>query len=702
MSVLARLVSGRRSKFVVLAAWLVALVAMGPLIGQFESKQRNEPSSFLPGDAESVRALELSDQFANGEGVSAIAVFAREDGLTEEDREAIEETQAELAASPPEGVVAVSPPQYSEDGEAALLVVQIVAEGDEEVLIDAVESVRETVAEGAPPGLEAKVTGPGGYSADASKAFEGINSTLLYTTAALVFVLLVLIYRSPIFWLLPLLAVFFAEGLVRGIGSLLAEAGLVINGQTGGILLVLVFGAGTDYALLLTARYREELHLHADKHDAMRVAVRQAGPGILASAGTVVAALLCLSLASVNSIAGLGPVGAMGVAVAALAMLTVLPALLLIGGRRAFWPFVPRQDGEAGERTWRRGFWGRLGARIERRHRAVWIVTTLALALVALGSLTLDTSLTTGSAFRGEVESVEGQKLLERSFPAGASAPTTVIVTDATKVDAVVAAAGGAPEVVAAGPVQTGPPGARFDVTLTEDPFSQAGFAQIAPLREQLRAAGGDAVLVGGATAEEADLRAAIRSDTLLLVPLVLLVVFAILVVLLRALLGPLMLMATVVLSFFAALGLTLLLFEAFADFPGEDPSYPLFAFIFLVALGIDYNIFLMARVREEALALPTKEAMLKGLAVTGGVITSAGIVLAGTFSVLAVLPLVALTQVGITVALGVLLDTFVVRSILVPALTFSLGEKTWWPSALSRRERVPAGEGPAPATEAA
>ena len=233
MTTLARIVSGRRSKFVVLAAWLVALVAMGPLIGQFESKQRNEPSSFLPEEAESVRALELSDQFANGEGVSAIAVFAREDGLTAEDRETIEGTQAELAASPPEGVVAVSPPQYSEDGKAALLVVQIVAEGDEEVLIDAVESVRETVAEGAPPGLEAKVTGPGGYSADASKAFEGINSTLLYTTAGLVFVLLVLIYRSPVFWILPLLAVFFAEGLVRGIGSVLADAGLVINGQTG-------------------------------------------------------------------------------------------------------------------------------------------------------------------------------------------------------------------------------------------------------------------------------------------------------------------------------------------------------------------------------------------------------------------------------------------------------------------------------------
>jgi RND superfamily putative drug exporter len=693
MPTLARIVSGRRSKLVVLAAWLVALVAMGPLIGQFESKQRNEPSSFLPENAESVRALELSEQFENGQGVAAIAVFARESGLTGEDREAIQEVQAELAAFPPEGVVAVSPPQYSEDGEAALVVVQIVAEGDEEVLVSAVESIRETASKGVPAGVGAKVTGPGGYSADATKAFEGINSTLLYTTAALVFVLLVLIYRSPIFWILPLLAVFFAEGLVRGIGTLLAEAGLVINGQTGGILLVLVFGAGTDYALLLTARYREELHEHEDKHDAMRVAVRQAGPGILASAATVVAALLCLSLASVNSIAGLGPVGAMGVAVAALAMLTVLPALLLIGGRRAFWPFVPRNDGETGATTWRRGFWGRLGVLVERRHRAVWMGTTLALVLVALGTLSLDTSLTTGNVFRGEVEAVQGQKLLERSFPAGASAPTTVIVTDPAKLDAVLAAAEAAPEVEVVGQVQTGPPGARFDVTLTEDPFSRAGFAEIAPLREQLRAAGGDAVLVGGATAEEADLREATRRDTFLLVPLVLLVVLAILVLLLRALVGPLMLMATVVLSFFAALGLSLLVFELAADFPGEDPSYPLFAFIFLVALGIDYNIFLMARVREEALALPTKEAMLKGLAVTGGVITSAGIVLAGTFSVLAVLPLVPLTQIGITVALGVLLDTFVVRSILVPALTFSLGERTWWPSALSRRGRATARE---------
>ena len=313
-------------------------------------------------------------------------------------------------------------------------------------------------------------------------------------------------------------------------------------------------------------------------------------------------------------------------------------------------------------------------------------MTALALGVVALGSLSLDDNLTTAQAFRGGVESVEGQELLERSFPAGASAPVEILVTDPTKLDAVKAAAGRSPLAVEVGPAERAAPGALLTVTLTQDPFSKAGFAQIDPLREQLRAVAGDDVLVGGPSAEEHDLRRAAERDTKLLVPLVLLVVFLILALLLRAVAGPVMLMATVVLSFFAALGLSLLLFSVVADFPGEDPSYPLFAFIFLVALGVDYNIFLMARVREEALVSPTNQAMLKGLAVTGGVITSAGIVLAGTFSVLAVLPLVALTQIGITVALGVLLDALIVRSILVPALTFDLGERTWWPSKLWRR----------------
>ena len=560
------------------------------------------------------------------------------------------------------------------------------AGGDSDLLVSAVERVRTTVEEGLPPGLEAKVTGPAGFSADAAKAFEGINSTLLFVTAGLVFVLLVLIYRSPIFWMLPLFTVLLAESVVRGLGTLLADAGVVINGQTGGILLVLVFGAGTDYALLLTARYREELQRLEDKYAAMRVALRQGGPAIVASAGTVIAALLCLSLARVNSTAGLGPVGAMGVAVAAVAMLTLLPALLLIGGRRAFWPFMPRVGQEHHPST---GVWGRLGraletapaARVDRhdarprrararnprpRRRSHDRELLPGIGGVGAGSAPALAGLSGGrerADRRPRHRPGEGRVRPWR--PRAESEGVTRV-----------------------GPPERGDPGTRFDVILAGDPFGTSGFASIEPLRHELRAAAGNAVLVGGPTAEEADLRAAVEHDTKVLIPLVLAVVLVILVLLLRSVAAPVMLIATVVLSFAAALGGSLVLFDLFADFPGEDPSYPLFAFIFLVALGVDYNIFLMARVREEALLRPTREAMRQGLAVTGGVITSAGVVLAGTFSVLAVLPLVALTQIGITVAFGVLLDTFVVRSILVPALTFELGERVWWPSALGRRRR--------------
>lgn len=686
VSVLARLVAGRRSKFAALGVWIVVALAVGPAAAKFESAQRNEPSSFLPGDAESVVVLEAGKGFESGDVTPAIVVFRDAEGLGAKGRVSVAQAFERVEEAGVEGVRPLSPPRLSEDGTTAVVTVPIEAGGDEEVLIGAVEDVRELVREGLTPSIDAKVTGPAGFSADASKAFEGINSTLLLATAALVFVLLVLIYRSPIFWILPLFAVLVAESVVRGIGYLLAEAGIVINGQTGGILLVLVFGAGTDYALFLTARYREELIRNEDRHLAMRIALRRAGPAVLASAGTVVAALLCLSFASVNSTAGLGPVGAMGVAVAALAMLTLLPPLLLIGGRRAFWPYVPRFGAEVRAGG---GFWGSLGAWIAGRQRFVWVTTVAGLAAMSLGVITLDDDLTTANAFRGSVESVQGQRLIEQSFPAGASAPTVVLVTDRAQTEAALAAARAADGVVFVGDPESGDAGDRFEVTLAYDPFGEDGFAAIEPLRAALRSDADAGVLVGGPTAEEADLRQAVKRDTVLLVPLVLAVVFMILVVLLRALVAPAMLMATVVLSFFAALGGSLLLFELFADFPGEDPSYPLFAFIFLVALGVDYNIFLMARVREEALVRPTRDAMQRGLAYTGGVITSAGVVLAGTFAVLAVLPLVALTQIGITVAFGILLDTFVVRSVLVPALTFDLDERTWWPSALARRTEV-------------
>jgi len=684
---LARLVAGRRSKFVATGAWILLVAGLAPFAGKFEGAQKNEPSTFLPGNAESVEVLEAAQTFPSGDATIATMVFHDPSGLNAE-RQSIETTLDGLASEAVPGATRATPPRYSRDGNAAVAAIPIVAKGDVDVLVDAVDAIRSTLEASLPRTVETKVTGPAGFSADASAAFEGINATLLFATVALVFVLLILIYRSPIFWVLPLFAVLLAEGAVRGLGYGLTQAGVVINGQTGGILLVLVFGAGTDYALLLTARYREELLRREDKHEAMQVALVRAGPAMLASAGTVVAALLCLTLASVNSTAGLGPVGAMGVSTAAAAMLTLLPGLLLVGGRRAFWPYVPHVgSGALSER--RRGVWERLGTWIEGRCRAVWIIAALALGALTLGVLTLDDNLTTANSFRGSVESVEGQQLVAQSFPAGASAPTVVLVRDRDKLASALAAARSAEGVATVGQPELGSTGARFQVTLTSDPFGEKAFSLIPGLRAELGAAAGQSVLVGGPTAEEADLRNAIERDTKLLVPLVLLVVLTILILLLRSLVAPLVLIATVVLSFLAALGGSLLLFRLFADFPGEDPSYPLFAFIFLVALGIDYNIFLMARVHEEAFELPTHEAMLKGLAVTGGVITSAGIVLAGTFAVLAVLPLVALTQIGVTVAFGVLLDTFVVRSILVPAVTIDLDERIWWPSALARRLRT-------------
>jgi putative drug exporter of the RND superfamily len=470
------------------------------------------------------------------------------------------------------------------------------------------------------------------------------------------------------------------------VGYGLTQAGVTVNGQSAGILLVLVFGAGTDYALLLVSRYREELHHFEDRHEAMRIALRQAGPAILASAGTVIAGLLCLNLAQVNGPAGLGSIGAIGVAIAALAMVTLLPALLVIFGRWAFWPFVPRYDGSTGSAQATRGPFRRIGERIARRPRPIWIGVTVVLIAMCIGFTKLDYGLTSANGFRGEVEAVEAQELISRSFPGGTNAPTDVVVRDAARVDDVRETITRSDGISSLGAVETGPPGARFDAILEPEPYTQEAYDLIPRLRDTLdRQFGDGTVLVGGATAVEQDLREASARDTQILPPIVLVVVFLILAALLRSIVAPLLLIATVVLSFLAALGLSILVFDWIFDFPGVDPSFPLFGFIFLVALGVDYNIFLMARVREEAQRHGTREGMLRGLAATGAVITSAGVVLAGTFAVLGVLPLIALTEIGFVVAFGVLLDTTIVRTVLVPALVFDLDRRTWWPSRLSR-----------------
>jgi putative drug exporter of the RND superfamily len=686
LSRLATFSSERIGKFVVLGVWIALVVALGPAASQFESAQKNEASSFLPGDAESTKVLDALEGFGSADVADAVIVFAREGGLTAADRGAIERVRADLAADPPVATGPPSPPVLSEDGAAAIVTAPVdVADGESDLLLDAVGDMRDRNAAAAPAGLEIAVTGAAGFSADAIEVFEGINSTLLLATAGLVFVLLVLIYRSPIFWILPLLAVAFAELTVRGVGYALASNGVVVNGQTAGILLVLVFGAGTDYALLLVARYREELRRHEDKHEAMGLALRRAGPAILASGVTNICALLVLALAEVNGTAGLGPVGAMGVGVAMVAMLTVLPALLVIAGRRAFWPFVPRYQEGVADVPEERGRWRALGDRIAARPRPVWIATLTGLVVMAVGILGFSGGLNQQDDFRSDVESVRGQELITASFAAGASAPTDVIVPDPARVPAVTAALEGVDGVTAVRVVEDGPPGVRLAVTLGPDPYSAEALDLVPPLREAVRGAGGEGTIVGGPTATDYDLDEAAVRDLILLPPLVLLVILVIIALLLRAIVAPLLLVGTVIVSFLAALGASVVIFEYVFGFPGEDPSLPLFGFIFLVALGVDYNIFLMARVREEAQVHGTREGMIRGLAVTGAVITSAGIVLAGTFSVLAVLPLVTLTQIGFLVAFGVLLDTFIVRSVLLPALVMEIDRPIWWPSALGR-----------------
>jgi RND superfamily putative drug exporter len=538
---------------------------------------------------------------------------------------------------------------------------------------------------------------------------------------------------------------------------------VTINGQSSSIMSVLVLGAGTDYALLLVARYREELHHTVDKHEAMRTALASAGPAIFASAATVIAALLCLLIAKVNGTAGLGPIAAIGIACAALSSLTLLPALLTIFGRRAFWPFVPHtpetapSSAEVSDRARQRivegsgvaallkvivaclivlillplvllnwllrrlsgrripslivgpldraifkpyevrrhqrehaadvthGFWKRLGDRIAVSPRRIMGGSVALLLVLCAGFAFFSTELTSEDSYRTEVESVEGQHLLDRSFPSGTTGLTDVVVPDRAEVPAVQRSVAQVDGVEAVSPpVAEGQPGVLVQATLEPNPYSTEAFDLIDPIRDAAHSVA-PGTLVGGPTAVEFDVRDAAGWDSIVIPPLILIVVLLILIGLLRAVAAPLVLIGTVILSFLAALGVGYFVIDVIFGFPGSDPSLPLFAFVFLVALGVDYNIFLIARAREETIKHGSEQGILRALAVTGGVITSAGIVLAGTFSVLAVLPLTFLTELGFVVAFGVLLDTFLVRSVLVPAIALALGDRFWWPSSLSR-----------------
>jgi RND superfamily putative drug exporter len=675
-----RMIAGRRSKYLVLVFWVIVVVSLGGLAGKLAGTERNDTKAWLPGNAESTKVIDLQATFQSPNLMPAVVVYNRSGGLTAFDRIKIAADARRL------GSVAridgpISPPVISTDGQAAEVVVPLDPGPNGWKQSSAVVDKMMAIAEGQ-PGLAVHLTGPAGFAAASSDVFKGIDTTLLYGTMLIVIIILLITYRSPSLWLLPIVsagvALTTAEAVIYGA----ARHGLTVNAMSVGILTVLVFGAGTDYALLLVARYREELRRTEDRHRAMQVALRRAAPAIIASASTVILGLLCLTFAETNSTSGLGPVAAIGVAVALATMLTLLPALLVTVGRWIFWPVRPGFGSAEPTAT---GPWARVGRRIARHPRRVWITTAFGLGVLALGVTNFHADgLTNSQSYRGRPEAIVGQDVLAAHFPAGVGSPVIVIADSgsAPAVQRAFTATNGIAAVVA--PVNAG--GKVFlQGTLSPPPDSQAAYRVIDQLRANVGRIPGADAQVGGGTAINLDVERAAAHDRNLIIPIVLVVVFVILVLLLRALVAPIMLIGTVVLSLLAAMGFSAQVFTHVFGFAGADAALPLYAFVFLVALGIDYNIFLMSRVREESKRQGTHLGTLSGLAATGGVITSAGFVLAGTFAVLSTLPLTTFTEIGFIVAFGVLLDTIIVRSVLVTALNLELGERLWWPSRLWR-----------------
>ncbi|MEH0842320.1 efflux RND transporter permease subunit [Micromonospora sp. CPCC 205711] len=699
MSVFTRVARGR------LAAWLtvVAAILVGAAVFGLPRPDNPAPVSAtgLSVEWQSTQVERLQEQLPSSDVQPAIVVVSRDDraALTEPDRAALTGATAGLGRFAVGG--RVGPPQVSPDGTVALVAVPLSTAGGQDQVAETVDQLRGSLTD-LPDDLTVEVTGGPAFTADLTKVFEGADTTLLLVTAGVVALLLLITYRSPFLWIVPLVVVAATEQLtLRAVDTIVPAVGINLQeGAVTGIASVLVFGAATDYALLLIARYREELHREQDRFVAMRAALRRTAEPILASGLTVVLGVLTLLLSEQETNRALAVACATGVVFAMLSALFVLPAALVIFGRGLFWPFVPK----VGETAREGRLWGRLGGAVIRRPAPVAALATLVLAALALGGLGIRTGLSETEQFRAKPEAVTGAQTLAQTFPAGTTQPVAVL-TNPAAVSAVTRAATALPGVASARPGDAGQAVAQVDVVLEAEPGTPASDRAIEALRDAVAAVpdsappavdGADDVdgaVVGGNIAAAYDTDEANGKDQRLILPIILLLVGAVLVLLLRGLLAPLLLVLTVIASFFASLGAAWLLFDHVLDFPALDSGVLLLAFVFLVALGVDYNIFLVTRAREDARRAGTRDGMLSALRVTGGVITSAGVLLAAVFAVLGVLPLITLTQIGIIVCIGVLLDTLLVRTVLVPALAFLLGDRFWWPGRIARQ---PAGEPPA------
>ncbi len=702
---------------ILILVWFAGAGIGGPYFGKVSEVSSNDQTAYLPSSAEATKVQQRLGDFRDSEAIPAVVVFVGERTLTEAQLTTLSEASAEL----PDAVAGVadelSPLIPSEDGTAAQLFVPI---SDTENVKTTVAEIGDHLRGSAPEGVTVFVTGPAGFTADLVAAFSGIDGLLLGVALLAVFLILIVVYRSLLLPIAVLSTSLFALTVALLANWWLAKWGLImLSGQTQGILFILVIGAATDYSLLYVSRYREQLRVHSDKWGATMSAIKGSFEPILASGGTVIAGLMCLLLSDLKSNSALGPVASIGIAFAMLSALTLLPSILFAFGRAAFWPRRPKHEPEvvaAEHGIPTAGVWARLARWIRGKHRSIWIVTAVVLAVGAVGVTQLDaTGVAQSDLVLGASEARDGQVALGEHFAAGSGSPVYVITgesemqraadillsdegVDSVSVVSQDSVSGTAP-VTSDGVTAFGPPGTPapaptivdgevlLQATLTNAADSEAAAATVRDLRTSLH----DQVpgaLVGGTTATAIDTNDASIHDRNLIIPIVLAVILVILMLLLRSILAPVLLILTTVLSFGTALGVAALVFNGIFRFPGADPAVPLYGFVFLVALGIDYNIFLMTRVREESVQHGTRDGTLRGLTITGGVITSAGLVLAATFAALSVIPILFLAQIAFIVAFGVLLDTFIVRSLLVPALAYDLGRSVWWPSKLWRAGR--------------
>lgn len=694
--------------------WLALAGLGGPMFGRVSEVSSNDQTSYLPTTADATAVQKALSDFQGDDAIPAIVVVTGDDALGESDLAAVSDAIT-AAAELPQVVSQASPALPSEDGLAVQAFVPLDAAGD---VGEGVDALRESLRANLPDTLEVQITGPAGFTADLTEAFGGIDGLLLGAALGAVLIILIVVYRSPVLPFAVLITSVFALCGALLVVWLLAREGVVLlSGQTQGILFILVIGAATDYGLLYVSRFREELRNHESTWAATRAAVRGSVEPILASGGTVIVGLLCLLLSDLQSNRSLGPIASIGIVFAMLSAFTLLPAILLLLGRAAFWPRRPSllpaaEVDDPDAHLPARGVWRALPGVVSRRPRTLWVATTAVLLLACVGATQLKADgVATSDLILGSSEARDGQKTLGEHFPGGSGTPAYVLApadqlqpvadvllasdgVSSVSVSAADSPSGSAP-VTPEGIGAVGAPGTPapeptvadgkvlLQATLTDASDSEAAASTVRDLRAEL----GDDALVGGVTATSVDSNDASVRDRTLIIPVILVVILLILGLLLRAILAPLILIATVVVSFGAALGVSALVFNHVLDLPGADPAVPLFAFVFLVALGIDYNIFLMTRVREESLQHGTHRGITRGLAITGGVITSAGLVLAATFAALAVIPILFLLQIAFIVAFGVLLDTLLVRTILVPAIGYDVGRAIWWPSRLSRAE---------------